>query len=199
MALYSNTAPKQKNSVLKRHRRNIIGNGLYGKRYLGYCGGTGPLGVDDPNWFATATLHGDVNQLTTFNRFSSSPDRNSESTYSWQWLGYFLASTNEDYTFYTNSDDESYLWIGSNATAGFTTANATVNNGTPHALQERSGSVSLIAGIYYPIRIQFGEAYGGDEISVSFTTPTIGRLNNGTTNYSNGLGYFYYNPATNGF
>ena len=194
MALYSNTAPKQKNSVLKRHRRNIIGNGLYGKRYLGYCGGTGPLGVDDPNWFATATLHGDVNQLTTFNRFSSNDDN-----YSWQWLGYFRARTSENYTFYTASDDASYLWIGDSAKFGFTKENSIVNNGGPHAVQERSGSISLVAGIYYPIRIQFGEAGGGDEVSVSFTTPSISRLNNGVTYYSDGLGFFYYNSASNSF
>jgi len=165
-------------------------DGLYGKRYVGYFN-------DDVNWFDTATLHGNVNQLTTFNRFTSSAD-----SYSWQWLGYFKASSTENYNFYTNSDDASYLWIGNNAIAGFTTANAIVNNGGPHGLQERpitANPVSLVANIYYPIRIQFGEQGGGDEISVSFTTATITRLNNGTTNYSNGLGYYYYNPITNGF
>jgi hypothetical protein len=188
MALYSNIAPKQKNLLLRKHRRNIIGNGLYGKRYVGYF-------ADDVNWFTTATLQGDVNQLTTFNRFSSGADN-----YSWQWVGYFLASTNENYTFYTNSDDSSLLWIGDKAISGFSLSNLTVDNRGLHGNQEVASSpVSLVAGIYYPIRIQFGEATGGDEVSVSFTTPTIGRLNNGTTNYSNGLGYFYYNPATNGF
>jgi len=180
--------------------RNInYTNGLYGKRYLQYFGSL--IGdTDDVNWFATATLHGDINQLTEFNRFSSSANRNSEENYSWQWLGYFKASSTENYTFYTNSDDASYLWIGNNAISSFTVANATVNNGGLHGNQEiTSSAVSLVANTYYPIRIQFGERTGGDEISVSFTTATITRLNNGTTNYSNGLGYYYYNPATNGF
>jgi len=181
MALYSNTAPKQKNSLLKRHRRNIIGNGLYGKRYVGYF-------ADDVNWFTTATLQGDVNQLTQINGFTSSADN-----YSWQWVGYFLASTNENYTFYTASDDASYLWIGNNALAGFTTANATVNNGGLHgAIEVASSPVSLVAGTYYPIRIQFGELSGGDVIDVKFSSATI-------TKTANGLGYYYYNPATNGF
>ena len=163
-------------------------NGLYGKRYFGYFN-------DNVDWFNTATLHGDINQLTEFNRFSSSAN-----TYSWQWLGYFKPSSTENYTFYTNSDDASYRWSGSNALAGFTTANANVNNGTPHGRREISSSaISLVAGTYYPIRIQFGENTGSDEISVSFTTATITRLNNGTTNYSNGLGYYYYNSNTNGF
>ena len=158
-------------------------NGLYGKRYVGYF-------ADNVSWFDTATLHGDVNQLTQINNFTSSADN-----YSWQWLGYFRASTTEDYNFYTTSDDASYLWIGNNATAGFTTANATVNNGGPHGPQKRPltpNPVSLVANIHYPIRIQFGEQVGGDIMTVHFSTATI-------TETTNGLGYYYYNPATNGF
>ena len=156
-------------------------NGLYGRRYVGYFN-------DDVNWFSTATLQGAVNQLTQINNFTSSADN-----YSWQWLGYFRASTTENYTFYTNSDDASYLWIGANALAGFTTANANVNNGGAHApIEITSSPVSLIAGTYYPIRIQFGEAGGGDIITVNFSSATISKT-------TNGLGYYYYNPTTNGF
>lgn len=181
MALYSNTAPKQKNFQLKRHRRNITANGLYGKRYVGYF-------ADDVNWFATATLQGDVNQLTQINNFTSSADN-----YSWQWLGYFLASTNENYTFYTTSDDSSLLWIGDKAIAGFSLSNLTVDNRGLHGVVEATSSpVSLVAGTYYPIRIQYGESGGGDIMTVNFSTATI-------TKTTNGLGYYYYNPATNGF
>jgi len=166
--------------------------GLYGKRYVGYFGDT--EGNDDSvNWFNTATLHGDVNQLTEFNRFSSSANRDSEEYYSWQWLGYFKASSTENYTFYTASDDASYVWIGANALAGFTTANANVNNGGLHGADEVASSpINLTAGVYYPIRIQFGENEQGDELSFSFSTPTIGQT-------TQGLGYYYYNSATNGF
>ncbi len=156
-------------------------NGLYGKRYFGYFN-------DDVNWFDTATLHGDVNQLTEINNFTSSDDY-----YSWQWVGYFKASSTENYTFYTSSDDASYLWIGANALAGFTTANANVNNKGLHGNNKVASSpISLTAGVYYPIRIQFGENEGGDELSFSFSTPTIAET-------TNGLGYYYYNPNTNGF
>ena len=155
--------------------------GLYGKRYLSYFD-------DIVNWFNTATLHGDVNQLTEINGFTSDDDY-----YSWQWLGYFKASSTENYTFYSASDDASYVWIGSNALAGFTTANANVNNGGLHDVNEVASSpISLTAGVYYPIRIQFGENEGGDQLSFSFSTPTIGQT-------TQGLGYYYYNSATNGF
>jgi hypothetical protein len=156
-------------------------NGLYGKRYLSYFD-------DDVNWFNTADLDGDVNQLTEINGFTSDDDY-----YSWQWLGYFKASSTENYTFYTASDDASYVWIGANALAGFTTANANVNNGGLHGPDEvQSSPISLTAGVYYPIRIQFGENEQGDELSFSFSTPTISKT-------TNGLGYYYYNSNTNGF
>ena len=156
-------------------------NGLYGKRYNNYFS-------DDVNWFNTAILHGDTNQLTEINNFT-----NNAENYSWQWLGYFKASSTENYIFYTNSDDASYLWIGNNATAGFTIANATVNNGGLHGENEVTSSpVSLVAGTHYPIRVQFGELSGGDFITVSFSTSTISKR-------TNGLGYYYYNSNTNGF
>lgn len=153
-------------------------NGLYGRRYVGYFN-------DNVNWFETATLHGDVNQLTAIDNFTSNAD-----LYSWQWTGYFKPSTTENYTFFTSSDDASYLWIGDNATAGFTTANANVNNAGLHGNQERSSTpVSLTKGVYYPIRIQFGENGGGDIMSVSFSTPTISKTRNG-------LGYYYHGLTT---
>lgn len=156
-------------------------NGLYGKRYVGYF-------ADNVSWFNTATLHGNVNQLTQINGFTSSAD-----LYSWQWLGYFRASSTENYTFYTSSDDSSLLWVGGNAIAGFSLSNLTVDNRGLHGTQERSSSpVSLVAGTYYPIRLQFGENGGGDVVTLNFSTATIPKT-------TNGLGYYYYNPATNGF
>jgi hypothetical protein len=156
-------------------------NGLYGKRYVGYF-------ADDVSWFNTAALHGNVNQLTQINSFTSSAD-----LYSWQWLGYFKASSTESYTFYTSSDDSSLLWVGNNATSGFSLSNLTVDNRGLHGNQERSSSpVSLVAGTYYPIRLQFGENAGGDVVTLNFSTATIPKT-------TNGLGYYYYNSITNGF
>ena len=117
---------------------------------------------------------------------------NDGSNFSIQWLGYFLPATTETYTFFTASDDASYMWIGANALSGFTTANATVNNGGEHGVQERSGTASLTAGVYYPIRIQFGEVGGGDALTFNYSTPTITKTTDVT-------GRVFYNPTTNGF
>ena len=149
-------------------------SGLLGKRYVNYYN-------DNVSFFSTATLHGDINLTTQINNFSNSSDY-----YSWMWLGYFLAPTTGTYTFYTSSDDASHLWIGSNALTGYTTSNATVNNGGLHGTQERSETASLTGGTYYPIRIMFGENTGGDIMTVSFAGPGITKRTNGTGYYFGG-------------
>jgi hypothetical protein len=155
------------------------GNGLYRRRYTGYF-------ADNVNWFATATqVAADVNT-------SPITDGDHGELFSIQWLGYFLATTTETYTFFTTSDDASYLWVGATALSGFTTANATVNNGGLHGAVEQSGTAALIAGTYYPIRIQFGENTGGDVMEVRISTPTIAK----TTDLSANI---FYNIYTTGF
>jgi hypothetical protein len=146
--------------------------GLSGRRYVNYYN-------DDPNWFTTATLHGDTATSTQIQGFSSNDE-----FYSWQWLGTFRSAAAGTYNFCTSSDDASHLWIGASATSGFTTSNATVNNGGLHPVQTQCGNVTLAATTNYPIRIQFGEYTGSDAISVYFTPP------GGTATYD-GTGYFF--------
>ena len=147
-------------------------SGLLGKRYVNYYN-------DVVAFFSTATLHGNINLTTQISSFTSSAD-----SYSWMWLGYFLAPTTGTYTFFTSSDDASHLWIGPNALSGYTTGNATVNNGGAHGVVEVSGTTTLTANTYYPIRIMFGEQGGGDIMTVSFAGPSIVKT-------ANGSGYYY--------
>ena len=161
--------------------------GLFKTTYAGYFN-------DVVSFFATATpttygTNPSTSVQTTAITEAASDDG---SNFSCQWLGYFLPSTTETYTFFTSSDDASYVWVGSNAITGFTTANAIVNNGGAHGNQERSGTISLTSGVYYPIRIQFGEASGGDVMTFNYSTPTIPKTTNVT-------GRVFYNPTTNGF
>jgi hypothetical protein len=161
--------------------------GLFKTTYTGYY-------ADVPSFFATATptAFGANPATSVQTTVIEEPSSDDGSTFSVQWLGYFLATTTETYTFFTSSDDASHLWIGANAVTGFTTANATVNNGGLHGNQEASGTAALTANTYYPIRIQFGEAGGGDTMSFNHSTATIGKTTNVT-------GKVFYNPATNGF
>lgn len=163
---------------------NMTDSGLYGERFNGYYN-------DNVTFFDTATKQGDTNLTSGINNFTSNAD-----SYSWQWVGYFLPPTTGIYTFFTSSDDASHLWIGDNAVSGYTTANAVVNNGGLHGVQERSGTISLNAGQYYPIRIMFGENGGGDIMTVSFSGPGITKTTNGTGYYFGGR-YFLNNSINN--
>ena len=161
--------------------------GLFKTTYAGYF-------ADVPSFFATATptTYGTNPSTSVQTTAISEASSDDGSNFSIQWLGYFLPSTTETYTFFTSSDDASYVWVGSNALTGFTTANAIVNNGGAHGNQERSGTISLTSGVYYPIRIQFGEASGGDVMTFNYSTPTIPKTTTVT-------GRVFYNQTTNGF
>ena len=161
--------------------------GLYKTTYSGYFN-------DVVSFFATATPQAfGTNPATSVQTTAISEAGSGDGdNFSCQWLGYFKPTTTQTYTFYTNSDDASYVWVGSNAISGFTTANATVNNGGAHGPTETSGSIALTAGVYYPIRIQFGEAGGGDVMTFNFSTSTITKTTNVT-------GLVFYNSTTNNF
>jgi hypothetical protein len=161
--------------------------GLFKTTYAGYFN-------DVVSFFATATPQAfGANPATSVQTTAiSEPGTDDGSLFSCQWLGYFKPTTTETYAFFTSSDDASYMWIGDIAITGFTTLNATVKNGGLHANQERSGTASLTAETYYPIRIQFGEQGGGDVMTFNYSTPTISKTTNVT-------GLVFYNSTTNGF
>jgi hypothetical protein len=161
--------------------------GLYKTTYSGYFN-------DNVSFFATATPASVGGNPATSVQTTSifEPAQNDGENFSCQWLGYFKPTTSETYTFFTSSDDASYVWVGSNAQTGFTTGNSTVNNGGLHGTLEKFGSIALTAGTYYPIRIQFGELSGGDVMTFNYSTPTITKTTNVT-------GLVFYNSTTNGF
>jgi hypothetical protein len=140
---------------------------------------------DDVNWFASRTPSYTFSPITDMTNIGTATNGNrppnSNDYYSVQWIGYFYCKVSGNHTFYTNSDDASYLWFGSTALTGFTTTNALINNGGAHGMIERSGTINLIAGTYYPIRMQFGEAGGGDDMQVSFQEPGGSRTYNFNT------------------
>ena len=161
---------------------------LYKTTYAGYHN-------EVPGFFATATptAYG-ANPATEVQTTAiSEPGTDDGSNFSCQWLGYFVPTTTETHTFYLASDDGSYMWLGANALTGFTTANSTINNGGAHGSVEiTSAGIALTAGVYYPIRIQFGEIGGGDFMTFNYSTPTIIKTTTVT-------GKVFYNSATNGF
>jgi hypothetical protein len=181
-------AASNKNLGLYRKRTSLIQyesqsntSGLFGRRYSGYF-------ADDVNWFATATLSGTSKAYTTINTNWTEGGDN----FSIEWQGYFKASITGTWNFKTTSDDASWIWMGATALSGWSTSNALVNNSGLHGSQTVSGNISLVAGNYYPIRVQFGEQGGGEVMIVNFTPPSGIETTNGT-------GYYFYNSVTNGY
>jgi hypothetical protein len=147
--------------------------------------------ADDVNWFNGRTPN-NTGTVTNFTSLSTTTNGlkadGATDVYSIQWFGFFYATLSGSWTFYTVSDDASYLWFGDTAISGYTTGNALVNNGGRHGMQERSGTINLVANTYYPIRIQQGNGGGPSGMTVSFTPPGGFRIYNGT-------GYYYTNQV----
>jgi len=120
-------------------------------------------------------------------------------TDTWLFRGYFLANTTAtNWRFRTNSDDASYVWIGSDSTdtdINLNTNNAVVDNGGTHIAQIRTSSdISLTDGILYPFAVVIGNNSGPGTLTLSFSS------NGGTSYQTNGQGLFFYDPyAPNGF
>ena len=113
-----------------------------------------------------------------------------------QFLGYFKPTTTETYTFYLTHNDVGGVWVGHYAVAGgtmpwnSTSSDATAGRGGYNSTAESSGTVDLVAGRYYPIRvIQSKNESGGAECSLSFSTPSISK----TSDFSGKI--FYYPNA----
>jgi len=147
--------------------------------------------ADTPSFFATAALKAAPNDYNGTDTTISEPTLLNNTSI--EYKGYFLATYTGTHTFYLNSDDGSWLWIGPTALTGFTTANALVQNGGLHALSEVSATTSLVAGTYYPIRIQFGNGpTGPGQLFASYE-------HSGQAKTSTWTGKVFYNTATNGF
>jgi hypothetical protein len=146
---------------------------------------------DTPSFFATAALKAAPNDYNgTDTTIAESSLLNNTSI---QYQGYFLATYTGTHTFYLSSDDGSWMWVGPTALTGFTTANALVKNGGLHGVVEVSATISLVAGTYYPIRIQFGNGPAGPGAL------TASYAHSGQAKTSTWTGKIFYNTATNGF
>ena len=162
----------------------IYANGLYRRTYSGYFN-------DDVNYFDSAS--------PTASAVDTSPlgAGTIANNTSYQWLGYWLATsdtiTGGQTYFQLTSDDASYLWIGNTALTGYTTGNPVINNGGTHGSQTIQGNTPMTAGVYYPIRIQYGQGTGSSAFSLTVFSVSAGNFT--TTMTSN----VFYNSVTNGF
>jgi len=162
----------------------FFANGLYRRTYSGYF-------ADNVNYFDGAS--------PTAAAVDTSPVSPGAilATTSYQWLGYWLATSDTIFSgtntyFGLTSDDASYLWIGNTALTGYTTGNALINLGGLHASQTATGNTPMTAGVYYPIRIQYGNNTGDSAFQFTVFSNSLGDYT--TTMTSN----IFYNSVTNG-
>ena len=146
---------------------------------------------DVPSFFDTAALKAAPNDYNGTDTTIAEPSLLNNTSI--QYKGYFLATYTGTHTFYLSSDDGSFMWIGPTALTGYTTANALVQNGGLHGVQEVSATISLVAGTYYPVRIQFGNGPSGPGAL------TASYAHSGQAKTSTWTGKMFYNTATNGF
>jgi large repetitive protein len=130
-------------------------------------------GLDYKYYHGDWTVLPDFNTLTPFatgrmTNVSLSP-RVQNDFIGFLWEGYIKIPVTGTYTFETNSDDGSKLYIGTYSH----TATALVNNDGIHGAQFRSGTITLTAGVY-PIAITFFERNGGEGMAVYWGCPEAG-------------------------
>jgi fibronectin type 3 domain-containing protein/predicted esterase len=103
--------------------------------------------------------------------------RTQDENFAFLWEGFIKIPATGTYYFRTNSDDGSRLWLGAlnGTTSPYTfTGTPLINNDGLHGgVDVTSAAISLAAGIY-PIAIAFYEQGGGEQMTVSWRTPTSG-------------------------
>jgi len=131
---------------------NIL-SGLWRTTYAGYFD-------DDWTWFDSQTPTESI-AVADFSLYDGD-------IFSTQWLGYFKAPHTANYTFYLESDDRSQFWLGDKAITGYDDGNWDVYAFAGEG-EFSSDPISLVAGQYYPIRLQFGNAGGPSSLNFSWS------------------------------
>ena len=88
--------------------------------------------------------------------------QNSQDNFAMVYQGFIKPEATGQYTFYLASDDGSKLFVNNQLV---------VNNDGAHATIEKFGSISLTAGYYYPIEIQFAELGGSEVLQLNWAGP----------------------------
>ncbi|WKN42320.1 PA14 domain-containing protein [Tunicatimonas pelagia] len=151
--------------------------------------------------------HGAWSQLPDFGKLSAEKQgtvanfslnpRQQNSNFGFAFTGYIQIEKQGSYTFYTASDDGSQLFIDNKRI---------VDNDGLHGKQERSGSVSLSAGMH-AIKVVYFERSGGEVLEVKYQGPGVNKqqipndvlftsdTGDNPPAAGNGLNYKYYHGA----
>jgi hypothetical protein len=127
-----------------------VGNGLKGQYYKDQALTTLGLTRTDPS--------------LNFDWGNGSPDTAIPADhFSARWTGQIQPRYSETYTFYTTSDDGVRLWVN---------GQLVVDNWTDHPATENSGTITLVAGQKYDLKVEFYENGGGATAKLSWSSPS---------------------------
>lgn len=87
-------------------------------------------------------------------------------TFSVRWSGWVQAPVSGSYGFHTVSDDGVRLWVDDQLI---------INNWTDHGATENSGSITLVAGKKYDLRLEYYENGGAALIKLFWTPPGMAK------------------------
>ncbi|THV58874.1 hypothetical protein EZV76_11460 [Flagellimonas alvinocaridis] len=143
--------------------------------YSGICNGeidfefydSVPSGYTTDNIPTTGALGTGVFSSFDVDALQNQEDPGDAESFSIRYSGYIQINTAGSYTFYTSSDDGSKLFID---------GTQVVDNDGLHGTQERSGSISLTAGLH-DITVLFFENGGGETLNVQYQGPSISKQN----------------------
>jgi glucose/arabinose dehydrogenase len=136
-------------------------------------GGTGTLGGDglrgeyfDNSDFTNSRLTR-VDSTVNFNWGTGSPDATiGPDTFSVRWTGQVLPTTTGAYTFYTTTDDGVRLLVN---------GQQIINRFVNQSATEVAGTINLVAGQKYDIRLEYFENTGGAVSRLSWAGPSVAK------------------------
>ncbi|HWN96077.1 MAG TPA: PA14 domain-containing protein, partial [Methylomirabilota bacterium] len=104
-----------------------------------------------------------IDDTVNFAWNANSPDPTTlPGAFSARWKGKVRANQSGTYSFFTLSDDAVRLWVN---------GVSLINNWTPHALMEDSNSITLVAGHYYEVTMEYFNASGAGSAVLSWQPP----------------------------
>lgn len=106
-----------------------------------------------------------IDGTINFNWGSGSPDSSiGGNTFSARWIGKILPQFSETYTFYARTDDGVRVWVNNQLI---------IDNWVNQGATERSGTITLSAGVKYDIKMEYYEDRGKAVAELRYSSPSV--------------------------
>lgn len=137
-------------------------NTTYTATYSGGAGtGLSATYYDNPDFTGSAVSR--VDPAVNFDWSASPAPGIAADTFSVRWSGQVRPQFTQTYTFYTQSNDGVRLWVN---------GQLLIDNWTAHALTTNTGTIALVAGQLYAIRMEFFDNTGVATARLGWSSPS---------------------------